>query len=91
MANDVRYSPKGPGIYTWPIKGEEGFYGTLYVGSDDPASCEVQAAVPGVSYEGCFSITSQRSLFRQDVLHLPTKGNAGMTVEVSNTGLVYLT
>lgn len=81
LASDERYSPRTAGIYTWPIEGEAGFYGTLYIGWNGPNHCE-GASLPSVTYEGCFSRTSGKQPFKRETLQLPTKGDHGMTAEV---------
>lgn len=83
LAKDDRYSPSDPGLYTWPIEGEEGFYSMLYVGRYGP-SCESEALPPGVTYKGCFSNETPSRFFNKHTMQLPTKGHAGMTVEVSH-------
>lgn len=85
LADDKRYSPQAPGVYTWPLDGEEGFYSKLYVGRDGPTTCGSVGLPYGVGYEGCFSTESSWVIFEPEgALRLPKKGAAGMTIEVSH-------
>lgn len=80
LADDEDYSPKAPGIYAWPIKGERGYYKSLYAGPLPPVECE--DTVPrDTEYVGCYSDSPSRRMFREDETVME-KGRDGMTVEV---------
>ena len=81
LAYDDLYSPKAPGIYTWPLDGETGFYKTLHAGPLPPLEC-MDKAPDGTEYKGCYWDRSSKRTFTGGYHVQPTKGKNGMTAEV---------
>lgn len=96
LADDERYSPSSPGVYTWPLHGEKGFYRTLQAGPLPPIKCEDTSHVAGLEHQGCFADDTLSELphdnkmmmmMIQREMVLP-KGPMGMTVEVSSRVMI---
>ena len=83
LQDDEAYSPTIPGVYTWPIEGETGYYSVLYAGPLPPLECS--SSVPsGTEYEGCFVDSSSSRLFDSDSVVLAEQGPDGMTTQASD-------
>lgn len=80
LSYDEDYCPKAPGVYTWPIKGETGYYKDLYAGPLPPVKCENKTP-PDTEYVGCYSDSPSMRLFHEGK-RVMKKGRDGMTNEV---------
>lgn len=80
LAYSEDYHPKAPGVYTWPIKGETGYYKAFHAVPLPPVECE-DSKPRDTEYVGCYADSSSRPVFSKDKKVLK-KGRDGMTNEV---------
>ena len=82
LADDEAYSPTVPGVYTWPLEGETGYYKTLHAGPLPPLECSSNAPF-GTVFAGCFQDSSNNRLLDSDSMTLEEMGPDGMTNQVT--------
>lgn len=84
LADDIRYSPKVPGTYTWPRSDAVGYYKNIYAGPLPIFECDTSTPSGTVKLDECYiTRLPPNEVFTQDYLELPVQGENGMSPQVS--------